>query len=325
MKLFGTFFLAYLTSHLFSHPRGFITADHPASLLLDSGQFSRPAQTLRESKEPRVSVKKAHLMNLARSSTGKLIRSEGRFPCASSAAASIPAATDAEQTVFQVWVNAQVVAELPTQPEADAIATQIKGVLQDPSFDPKGLKPVLVEGVPTGIAGATVLFMINEAWANQFGQNAELMAIAWVNNLRVALQEKPLSLADAQTHLYGLAQTRNRLTGIASWYGPYFHGRLTAAGERFNQHDLTAAHPSLPFGTYLKVTNLESGRSVLVRINDRGPYVGIRSLDLSREAARCLGSEQAGVVPYEAVIMQENPSASAYAVTKPNAERLAKR
>lgn len=92
--------------------------------------------------------------------------------------------------------------------------------------------------------------------------------------------------------------------GLASWYGPYFHGRLTANGEIFNQNELTVAHKSLPFNTFLKVTNLQTGKAVIVRVNDRGPYIPPRSLDLSRVAARCINSEVAGVVPYEAVIMQ---------------------
>jgi rare lipoprotein A len=98
--------------------------------------------------------------------------------------------------------------------------------------------------------------------------------------------------------------TNQKIEGTASWYGPYFHGRLTATGEVFNQNDLTAAHPSLPFNTYLQVTNLLTNKTVIVRINDRGPYFEDRSLDLSREAARSLGSEAKGVVPYEAIIME---------------------
>jgi len=75
----------------------------------------------------------------------------------------------------------------------------------------------------------------------------------------------------------------------ASWYGPGFHGRLTANGERFDQNALTAAHRSLPFGTRVRVTSTETGRSVVVRINDRGPFVRGRSIDLARAAARVIG------------------------------------
>lgn len=79
-----------------------------------------------------------------------------------------------------------------------------------------------------------------------------------------------------------------RAEGIASWYGPGFHGRKTASGERFNQRDLTCAHRTLPFGTKLKVTNLNNGEELIVTVNDRGPFVRSRIVDLSREAARRL-------------------------------------
>lgn len=76
---------------------------------------------------------------------------------------------------------------------------------------------------------------------------------------------------------------------VASWYGPNFHGRLTANGETFDQWALTAAHKSLPFGTRLEVTNPGTGRSVVVRVNDRGPFTPGRDIDLSRAAAEALG------------------------------------
>jgi rare lipoprotein A len=85
--------------------------------------------------------------------------------------------------------------------------------------------------------------------------------------------------------------------GIASWYGPGFHGRPTASGERYDQDALTAAHPSLPFGTRVRVTNLDNGRAVDVRITDRGPFVGGRVVDLSRGAARAVGLLAAGIGP----------------------------
>jgi rare lipoprotein A len=83
--------------------------------------------------------------------------------------------------------------------------------------------------------------------------------------------------------------------GLASWYGDKFHGRLTANGERFDADQLTAAHKTLPFGTVLKVTNLENGKAVTVRINDRGPFVENRIIDLSRAAAERIGMTGTGV------------------------------
>jgi rare lipoprotein A len=82
--------------------------------------------------------------------------------------------------------------------------------------------------------------------------------------------------------------------GEASWYGPGFHGKETASGETFNQGKMTAAHPTLPMGTQATVTNLENSKKVEVRINDRGPYVGDRVIDLSRAAARKLDMEEDG-------------------------------
>ncbi|MGH8519994.1 MAG: septal ring lytic transglycosylase RlpA family protein [Gammaproteobacteria bacterium] len=84
--------------------------------------------------------------------------------------------------------------------------------------------------------------------------------------------------------------------GVASWYGPGFHGKETANGERYNQNKLTAAHRTLPLGTRAKVTNLENGKSVEVRINDRGPYVSMRVIDLSRAAAGRLRMVDKGIV-----------------------------
>jgi rare lipoprotein A len=84
-------------------------------------------------------------------------------------------------------------------------------------------------------------------------------------------------------------------TGLASWYGPGFHGKLTASGEVFNQEKFTAAHRTLPWGSRVKVTNLANGKSVNVRINDRGPFGKGRVIDVSRAAARVLGIVGSGI------------------------------
>ncbi len=82
----------------------------------------------------------------------------------------------------------------------------------------------------------------------------------------------------------------------ASWYGPRFHGRLTANGEIYDQMAYTAAHKSLPFGTMLRLTNEKNNKSVVVRINDRGPYIPGRQIDLSKQVAMDLGTYNKGVV-----------------------------
>ena len=108
-------------------------------------------------------------------------------------------------------------------------------------------------------------------------------------------------LAVSMTFGSGMAIAKEKTTvvkstaGSASWYGGQFHGRKTANGERFNMHGLTAAHRSLPFGTKVRVTNQKTGKSVVVRINDRGPFHGNRVIDLSRGAANAVGMLGAGV------------------------------
>jgi rare lipoprotein A len=85
--------------------------------------------------------------------------------------------------------------------------------------------------------------------------------------------------------------------GMASWYGGKFNGKKTASGERFDENEYTAAHLKLPFGTKVRVTNLKNGRSVEVRINDRGPWGGHGIIDLSKAAARAIGMLSDGRAP----------------------------
>lgn len=96
--------------------------------------------------------------------------------------------------------------------------------------------------------------------------------------------------------MFAFVNIANASTGIASWYGPGFQGKKTASGERFNQYALTAAHKSLPLGSRVRVTNLATNDSVIVRINDRGPYVHGRIIDLSKGAAQAIGIHGTGKV-----------------------------
>ena len=93
--------------------------------------------------------------------------------------------------------------------------------------------------------------------------------------------------------------------GIASWYGPGFHGRLTANGERFNRYELTAAHPTYAFGTQLCVRSKATGQAVVVRVNDRGPFVKNRVIDLSKAAAEEIGMLDRGVKSVEIYKLDE--------------------
>jgi rare lipoprotein A len=123
-------------------------------------------------------------------------------------------------------------------------------------------------------------------------------------------------------------------TGMASWYGPNFHGKQTANQEVYNMYDLTAAHQTLPFGTRVMVTNLNNNRSVEVRINDRGPFVKGRVIDLSYAAARVIDMVGSGTAPVRIEVIDnagtQMPSVQ-YAVqvgafvSKKNAEDLVSR
>ncbi|MGV3569032.1 MAG: septal ring lytic transglycosylase RlpA family protein [Ramlibacter sp.] len=117
---------------------------------------------------------------------------------------------------------------------------------------------------------------------------------------------EPLAQAGAEAMAEPVVEAEEAGHGEASWYGPRFHGRPTASGERFDREALTAAHRSLPFGTVVRVENLRTGTSVDVRINDRGPH-GKRSriIDLSEAAGRLLGiGRSIGVAPVRLTIVK---------------------
>ncbi len=99
-----------------------------------------------------------------------------------------------------------------------------------------------------------------------------------------------------------------RQRGVASWYGRAFHGRRTATGERFDMNAMSAAHPTLPLPSYVRVTNLGNGTSVIVRVNDRGPFAHDRVIDLSKEAARHLGILKGGLAAVELNLIVPEPT-----------------
>jgi rare lipoprotein A (peptidoglycan hydrolase) len=98
--------------------------------------------------------------------------------------------------------------------------------------------------------------------------------------------------------------TRHEVSGLASWYGPGFEGRSTANGETFDPLEFTAAHRTLPFGTWVRVVDPETEKSVTVRINDRGPFKRGRVIDLSEAAAEDLDMKARGIIPVELVVLE---------------------
>jgi rare lipoprotein A len=117
-----------------------------------------------------------------------------------------------------------------------------------------------------------------------------------------AVPDAPGGLAFDRTVLREFSAVQE---GLVSWYGAAFQDRPTASGERFNSDGYTMAHPTLPFGTAVKVTNLRNGRSVVVRVNDRGPHVGQRIADLSRAAAAQIGMLRRGVVRARIEVLEQ--------------------
>ncbi len=112
--------------------------------------------------------------------------------------------------------------------------------------------------------------------------------VVYKNNTR------PYEVGGNKYYPMATATTGFSESGVASWYGKKFHGRKTASGERYNQNAMTAAHKTLPFGTRVRVTNLENKKSVSVVVNDRGPFVKGRIIDVSRAAAKKLGMLDSG-------------------------------
>jgi rare lipoprotein A len=228
-----------------------------------------------------------------------------------------------DETNYEVWLNNRLIANLPSFVQASLMQQRLNKLLQSETFLASQLRPAQVDGAPAIMVGNRFLFAVSKEISSNTTRSSDLIAIDWVNNLRSALKAPELSLTEGQQDMYGLQYSGQKLSGLASWYGGYFHGRTTANGETYNQNDLTVAHKTLPFNTYLEVTNKKTGKSVIVRVNDRGPYIPPRSLDLSLAAARCVGSETAGVVDYEAFIMR--PSQPKMTLNARLAERDRKR
>lgn len=207
---------------------------------------------------------------------------------------------------FMIQVNNTAIGQVASRQTAVAVADQLREAVPLLEANPKGLTPSLSSTEASGQVDGQTVFRLPEPEqpsADAGGKQTALQATQWVNNLRLAFGADSLDPSQVQMVAHGLGETDQTIGGTASWYGPYFHGRQTATGETFNQHELTAAHKTLPFGTYLKVRNQLNDKTVVVRVNDRGPYVGDRSLDLSYAAAQCLGGDHVGVIPYQATIL----------------------
>ncbi|QTD45957.1 septal ring lytic transglycosylase RlpA family protein [Ottowia testudinis] len=138
--------------------------------------------------------------------------------------------------------------------------------------------------------------------ANYTGFKARVGGAAAERGADASVRDGAPGLTAPQQPSLGLRGGRDLQRGVASWYGPGFHGRRTANGEKFDMHELTAAHKTLPFGTRVLVHNPRTGKEVVVRINDRGPFIKGRVIDLSKAAAKALGFNARG---HDAVVLRE--------------------
>ena len=133
----------------------------------------------------------------------------------------------------------------------------------------------------------------------QFVDSVIMDTIEEITEEQIVLEENQALLDDIVERSAVIA------TGVASWYGDKFHGRKTASGVEYDKNDLTAAHKTLPFGTKVRVTNIKNGKSVVVEINDRGPYAKSRVLDLSKAAFNEIGHTNSGVMHVEYEILED--------------------
>ncbi len=184
---------------------------------------------------------------------------------------------------------------------------------------PRDIKPGEEDNQIVIRTGQTVLITVDEQTAKQAGLSQKRLAFIWTNLLRTSLGAPELSRDTSriasrgfspalsqlrQADTTGQEQVKAMLKGYASWYGPGFHGRRCANGERFNMHEMTAAHKSLPFNTRVRVTNDRTGRSAIVRITDRGPYAHGRIIDLSKGAAQAIGMLSSGTAPVTVEVLR---------------------
>jgi rare lipoprotein A len=206
------------------------------------------------------------------------------------------------QGVWDVVLNGHVVLRMrcsnggfSPEERAGYVADRLNEALLEASAE--DIKPAVVRGSFAVVIGQKHVVTIDAENAKANNSPCYELALKWANNMRLALGGSPLSSCDSghlvsleAVHPYGVSVAR------ASWYGGRWNGRLTANGEIYDEMSLTAAHRTLPFGSIVRVTNLLSGEQVVVRINNRGPYIAGREIDLSRAAAEAIGLIRPGVV-----------------------------
>lgn len=196
-----------------------------------------------------------------------------------------------------IWFTKDL-ATISAHERAQIVADNINRILAQ-GTDPASIRPIK-DGNNTYLrAGSENLVTVDEINAKSVGVSVHELAYTWANGTRTALGASPLrkDYADISRGYMGRESRYlgHVMTGMASWYGPTFHGKRAADGSRFNTDEYTAAHKTYPFGTLVKVTNLRTNKSCVVKITDRGPYAHGRIIDLSKKAAEDIGMLGSGV------------------------------
>ncbi|MEM1243156.1 MAG: septal ring lytic transglycosylase RlpA family protein [Cyanobacteria bacterium P01_H01_bin.26] len=214
--------------------------------------------------------------------------------------------------------TAEVVSGWLPADETPASASELDGVLADAvtmatqlgaiDGDEAAFTAHWNEGSYTVMAGDSPLVTLSDQVQLPDATASETENVLQVTNrLRRLLGDgtaEPVTEVTGKPAPQQVAAVRSSYRGMASWYGPGFHGRRSASGESFNQYAMTAAHRTLPFGTQVRVTNVNNGRQVVVRINDRGPFSQGRIIDLSAGAASAIGLRSAGVGPVQIEVLR---------------------
>lgn len=224
---------------------------------------------------------------------------------------------DKETTKASVSINGQDVLVLVDKVdgtdatiEAEEIAIRLQELLSDKKFDPAALSTVNEQQKIVLKAGNSVLAEIPTEYLQTGAQNkpnaSDGLGARLVSVLRSSIGWlPPASNPAADPDISSLADSGLKFSGHASWYGGRFHGRKTSTGCRFDMDRLTAAHRTLPFGTKVLVRNRSTGASCVVEVNDRGPFIDGRVIDLSKEAARRLNMLSAGVALVDCMVLAE--------------------
>lgn len=234
--------------------------------------------------------------------------------------------------LFRFKTASEKIGEVAIEDKAEDLAAKLDQLVKSKKFNPDKLYPVKTkDGVILKTDGIDLLKFSNSDLANStiLGQTTFIDAreldpksldaksleygLKLTNVIRTAFGVKALpgsfiKLAELTARhsfddLAAIAKATGHFSGNASWYGPHFHGRKTSDGHIFDQDGLTAAHRSLPFGTKLLVTNRRNGATCVVKVNDRGPFIGGRIIDLSKGAARQLNMLGSGVAMVDCIVL----------------------